>query len=474
MTPPATELQTLRLVARSLRARVDELDAVQLAWARLWRADEMHPWTAAALAVWDHRAEHAEGLPAHDTDGHDTEDAGWRLHHLAVLHHARAYDTENAPGADPAEALAHWETALGLWVRLHGCDPFWRALHRHVEAATGDPVPAAVVDAVRDDLPAHLLAVHTALADEHRAAAPETAAAHLRLVVRSGLPARDVAAARAGLVADLDNTVAVEVQRVRFGPVFDHVSGWLRIDPANPALLRNLLYVTDNWARYMNKQVTWTAQLAVLIDRTEQLLTAARAESGELPAGVAGEQARYEWWRGFWRLQTTPQEHTAETPAELRSRVRSLEIAAAHLRRAVELDPLLPLQSYYEVRRWLARALLGQAVLRDLLGLDPAAVEHDLSAALEHDPTLAAAHELRARRRGREVTRESFRRLVLAGAVRAALEQFQILAAADLSAADRLGISDDARALGALVESDPRLRARFDAAWQVMHEKGER
>ncbi|MBI4602183.1 MAG: hypothetical protein HY721_09505 [Planctomycetes bacterium] len=76
------------------------------------------------------------------------------LHHLAILHHARAFDLE--AGKEPAKANADWEEALKLWHGLWKADAFWaRIADRASRGAKRDPV-----DRLREQLPEILLQVH--------------------------------------------------------------------------------------------------------------------------------------------------------------------------------------------------------------------------------------------------------------------------------------------------------------------------
>ncbi|MGH3828977.1 MAG: tetratricopeptide repeat protein [Pseudonocardiaceae bacterium] len=395
MTTVDTGLTELRNVARALRGRIETLDPSSLAWALLWQADELHPWTEQAQACWERLPQPQSG----HRDGPTTAEDCWRLHHLAVLHHARAYDAENATPRRQAEALRHWEKALEYWARLHRCPTFWDALRQHLDDATGKQVPPEVVDAVRERLPDDLLAVHTALAAEYRSDDPPAAAAHMRLVTQSDFPADSIAAARRGLVADLDNTTAQEIQRVRFGTAFDYVVEWLTIDPANPWLLRNLLYVTDSWARFIFRQPGWFSPMDSLLDRTEQILKTARAKLGGLPAILAGELARYEFWRGFRIWWELPDDFTASPPDKLQSQLRSAEVAVSHLRKAIDLDPSVRLEYYYEGELKLAKVLTSRAELKLLLGWDPREVNQDLAEARQYRPDLPEALKLLARLR---------------------------------------------------------------------------
>jgi tetratricopeptide (TPR) repeat protein len=379
---PAGVLRALKDIARTLRSRIEDLDPTELAYAQLWRGEELEPWSGPAQDSWERQSR--------DTVDDDT-DVGV-VHHLAVLHHARAYDLESTAGVEVA--LPHWDKALGHWAWLYRNDGFWAAMARHLAEVTSQDVPAAVVAEVRERLPADLLAVHTSLAIEHRLRDPDTARAHMALVERSAFPPEAIAAARHGLTADLDNRVAQAVQRSRFGAAFDDVAAWLRVDPTNRSFLRNLLYVSNNWAEFLNKQKRWTAAMGGLLDEVDALLNPALSLLGDELGALATELARHEFWRGFCRtvtVGTTPPDATAD---RLQADLRSLSSATGHFRRALELDPTLALVGYYNANRELAVVLTRMAELAVRLEPDSREIEEHLREALERQPDHQRAQDL--------------------------------------------------------------------------------
>lgn len=77
------------------------------------------------------------------------------LHHMAIMHHARAFDLEAGPR--PAESDADWIAAMKHWHRLHQMDAFWDNLT--VKACAGS-ARQDVIKKLRADFPQMLLAVH--------------------------------------------------------------------------------------------------------------------------------------------------------------------------------------------------------------------------------------------------------------------------------------------------------------------------
>ena len=109
---------------------------------------------------------------------HDLE----TLHHLAIMHHARAIDREG--GKRPSEADADWTAALGYWTRLWQSDGFWDG----IAAAACKGAKRDVVDALRRRFPEMLLTIHFDIAFDSRTQ-PHRSKYHLRLVDASELPA---------------------------------------------------------------------------------------------------------------------------------------------------------------------------------------------------------------------------------------------------------------------------------------------
>lgn len=423
------DLVVLRTVARTLRSRIEALDSLALGYAYLWQDEELQPWSSAAEKAWS-RADREEV---------------WTVHHLAVLHHAQAYDLENEAGVEAA--LPHWKKALEHWAWLYHSDSFWTAMARHLTEAMDRPLPAEVLATVRERLPADLLAVHTRLAIENRLNDPATARIHLALVTGSAFPPAAIAAARRSLVPDLDNRTAQEVNRVKFGATFDDIIAWLRIDPTNPHFLRSLLYLSNNWATFLVSKERWHTPLGELLDQVEAILVPALPQLGDELDGLRGELARYESWQGFWLLHSVPKAAPDATRGMLRSDLQSAGWAAAHCRKALELDQTLALDGYHDVNKDLAEALTLMAELSLRLGQDGPETEAYLREALKCKPEHSGAANLldrvfpsRGERRGGQqsqsrtepddtagIDADSVRQAILRGDSATAVGYFEIL-----------------------------------------------
>ena len=115
------------------------------------------------------------------------------LHHLAIMHHARAFDLES--GAKPAESNADWEVAMSYWHRLHGMNAFWDNLT--AKACVGMARQDAITK-LRADFPQMILAIHydIALDKETREKRKSRAKFHIAMVHKAPFDAQHRAAAQ--------------------------------------------------------------------------------------------------------------------------------------------------------------------------------------------------------------------------------------------------------------------------------------
>ena len=115
------------------------------------------------------------------------------LHHMAIMHHARAFDLEVGP--KPAESDADWVAAMGYWHRLHGMDSFWENLTKKVCAGT---LRQDAVRKLRADFPQMILAIHydIALDKETREKRKTRTKFHIAMVQKAPFDAQHRAAAQ--------------------------------------------------------------------------------------------------------------------------------------------------------------------------------------------------------------------------------------------------------------------------------------
>lgn len=99
------------------------------------------------------------------------------IHHLAIMHHARAIDYENSN--KPRKSNADWEKAMQYWCKLYKNDKFWDSLA--VIACKGTKRDA--LDQLREDFPKILLQIHydIAMDEETRKQREHRAVYHIGL-----------------------------------------------------------------------------------------------------------------------------------------------------------------------------------------------------------------------------------------------------------------------------------------------------
>ncbi|ONH31433.1 hypothetical protein [Pseudofrankia asymbiotica] len=328
MTTPDTSLAAYRLYARGLAAALrGEGSPTSAGYAALTADNELQPWTEAALTHWS------------------TGEGPWHVHHLAIAHHARAYDLEAA--GESKTAAQHWRKALEHWAALHRDDRFWDGLREHLETVSGAPLPDGLLDGVRARLPEYLLAPHVTLATRYRLTDPDRARRHAECIRLSTLPEAAVTRARDQFGADTVAGLGQAIKEARFTDTIRALLSWFAIDPTSTRLARALLLVTRRWCEGQSRAPEWTVTVGPTLARVHAALT-----SLDLPAthGIAAdlrpELARHYYWLGL---------------EALRRGVSKPDLALGYFRRGLLLDPdLTESLEYQHTRRLLARAAIDQ------------------------------------------------------------------------------------------------------------------
>jgi tetratricopeptide (TPR) repeat protein len=104
------------------------------------------------------------------------------LHHLAIMHHARAFDLEM--GSEPQQADQDWQTALDYWYRLWANDTFWERLAGKLSP---DQDQAGIIARIKHNWAEHLLQIHLGIACDP-ATKKQRISYHVRLVLESTFP----------------------------------------------------------------------------------------------------------------------------------------------------------------------------------------------------------------------------------------------------------------------------------------------
>jgi hypothetical protein len=347
--PCRTELQT---IAAKLRASLAErLSPDEQAYAALVEGGELHPWTKQAEAIWTR----ASGS------------SPWRDHHLAILHHARAYDLETAGSP---EAFQYWSAALRYWSAVHADDAFWARMARHVSERMGAEIAPDVINEVRARLPRELLQPHRDLIAAYQANNPARAKSHMRIITSAPFDLDLIDGVRLQFTEEVLAAVPDAVRTADFETIIASLRGWQYIDPDNAHLLRSLLQVyrkfneqlwdADDGLSRVSRNVTAAQQIlqaigvspphpadpasvAGYVDRLKAL------RPGGLPReALTAEIARLEVWNGLVKYRLASQLFSWESDPGSRRECEQLTARTVkHFAMARQLDPDLALDSYY-------------------------------------------------------------------------------------------------------------------------------
>ncbi|HEU5471083.1 MAG TPA: hypothetical protein VFV67_10550 [Actinophytocola sp.] len=315
-----------------LAGQLDRLGEIpdQLATAALRRGEVTCPWADRAELIWT-AAESGSADPA-------------RLHHLAVAHHAHAYDLELA--GDPA-ALPHWDKAIGYWVRLQADDAWWERMRAHLTEVLTDATPSDVdgaITGVRAELVQHLLAPNQVLAAQLREQDPPRARRHMALV-RAAMPARSKVHRQPALHA-----IAQSVDDRRFDSALRHLEPLLTIDPTNADMVMLAVEIGRRWSEHTYRGddwAAWNSRAGRILGRIRRLVNPAcqslgltprstgKATAGEELDDLVQELAMYEFWWGYhqWLRSVTNLE-----ARRFDALVESLQETVAHCRLAKRLS----------------------------------------------------------------------------------------------------------------------------------------
>ena len=220
------------------------------------------------------------------------------LHHLAIMHHARAFDLEM--GQNPAEADEDWKMALNYWHRLHGGDAFWN--HLAAKACSG-ATSRKGVDELRADLPRLLLGIHydIALDAETRSKRKARAKFHIALAQNSPFGAEARSAAEAAAYAKFIKAIpdAVwsrnELQEEVVAEGTKIIEEFLLFDPGCQPALEDALRLQRRIQQARN--IKWRA-----LDENDP----------ERTRILEAEKKDYEYWRSYFKQLVEMRERLSE------------------------------------------------------------------------------------------------------------------------------------------------------------------
>lgn len=176
------------------------------------------------------------------------------VHHLTVMHHARAFDREIAQ--DFRGADRDWRRALELWHHLWQSDRFWEMLAQRMDTDTPN-----LFDEVRAVLPEQLLQIHFDMALDDTVTPPR-ARQHIRLALESPFPdtVKDKVRQRAyaQITQHLDaglwesNMYALEILE----PAAQVIISYLKLDVQFRPALNDLLMIISKIQSVYSLQIT--------------------------------------------------------------------------------------------------------------------------------------------------------------------------------------------------------------------------
>ena len=258
---PMTPDQALRRLVRDGRDAVREALArslVTTAWEALQERDRdgiakgVLPWTEEALAGFEAARQRDPG------------DVGL-VHHLAIVHHSRAWELELAGDARAADA---WQRALACWRTLAAAREFWAGLEAKLLALAPDADRSRLID-LRRDLLEHLLDIHVDFVRHYsESGAPERAASHIEIVRRAEIPP----AIKKRLIDKVFNAMTGAVPDAKaagaFDPALTTVERFLDLFPDHLAALRVYAEICHEWLSTLSYE-RWD-EIVRLATRCEQ------------------------------------------------------------------------------------------------------------------------------------------------------------------------------------------------------------
>ncbi len=182
------------------------------------------------------------------------------VHHLAIVHHARAWDLELM---GDARAAAAWNEALKHWRILRSSGEFWAGLERKLLAC--DPkADASFLADVRSNLYEHLLDVHVDFIRQYcEQEAPGSARTHLEIIKAARIPP----VVKNRLIEKVFEAMTASIPEARANRAYDSamrtVELFLELFPDALPALRLHAELCRDWIGGMSYQDDWDEIRAV-------------------------------------------------------------------------------------------------------------------------------------------------------------------------------------------------------------------
>ncbi|MBI3248824.1 MAG: tetratricopeptide repeat protein [Deltaproteobacteria bacterium] len=349
------ELQDALQVARRLSLKTVGWEQLQAKDAD-GNASGPQPYTEAAIATFTRALDQNEDDPD-------------LLHHLAITHHARAWDLELQGSA---EAFAAWEEALKYWRRLQTCAPFWHRLREKGKLL--DPhFDPAILDETRQQLSQYLLEVHLDFIRQYYDQGQvERAEHHVRLVRRAHLPPAVRKQMDHRLYEVMTSGIPVALSTHDHATAIQVVERFLRLFPQYLPALQQGIEIYAQWLAQTSVQDQWP-QIEALQTQAKPYATrlAAHPDLSNQPLARVAVAAlafligdKYEDRARALRAQRKQDADTLDHAAAQRER-QTWDNAITWLRLAREHDPGRP-----QLSNTLTRCYTSRANLLMTLGMD--------------------------------------------------------------------------------------------------------
>jgi len=216
------------------------------AWQQLLHIDEhglqhVHPYTLKAIAT----LEKAYALDERD---------GEIIHHLAIAHHALAWDLELEGSPLASET---WQKALFYWQRLQSCESFWQALYAKGETL-GEAFDRRQIEQFRQDLYRYLLEIHVFLIGRyHSLKKSGQAHRHIELIKRARIPPKVRKELEPLVYQSMASLVHELAAAGRFSDALDLLDAFLDLFPTYLAALQEYLELTKWWVEPLAAASRW-------------------------------------------------------------------------------------------------------------------------------------------------------------------------------------------------------------------------